>query len=153
MKFWDSSAIVPLLVQEAATAAATAYYSANPEMLAWWGTPLECTSALARLEREAKLARVGLSKAISQLAALQAAWHEIQPLDSVRATAQRLLRLHPLRAADSLQLAAALVACEHRPQSWDFVCLDARLCLAAEREGFRVIDAFELIEGGSATSE
>ncbi len=63
-------------------------------------------------------------------------------LDGVRLIAQRLLRLHPLRAADSLQLAAALLACEHRPQGWQFVCLDARLSLAAEREGFNVIGQF-----------
>lgn len=93
-------------------------------------------------EREAKLDSTEITRALGQLAALQAAWHEVQPLDSVRQIAQRLLRLHPLRAADSLQLAAALLVCEHRPKGWKFVCLDTRLSLAAEREGFRVIRSF-----------
>lgn len=48
----------------------------------------------------------------------------------------------PLHAADSLQLTAALFACEHRPQAWQFVCMDARLSLAAEREGFGVVRKF-----------
>lgn len=142
MRFWDSSAILPLLVEETSTPSALSFYTSNPEIVAWWGTPFECASALAKLEREAKLDSAGVTQALSQMAKLQAAWHEVQPLDSVRQVAQRLLRLHPLRAADSLQLAAALLACEHRPQGWQFVCLDARLSLAAEREGFSGIHQF-----------
>lgn len=131
-----------MLVEEASSLAALGYYETNPEIVAWWGTPVECASALARLEREARLDSTEITLALGQLTALQAAWHEVQPLDSVRQVAQRLLRLHPLRAADSLQLAAALLVCEHRPKGWQFVCLDARLSLAAEREGFRVIRNF-----------
>lgn len=142
MNFWDSSAILPLLVEEPTTPSALTYYADNPGIVAWWGTPVECASALARLEREARLDSVGVAQALGQLNTLQTAWNEVQPLDGARQIAQRLLRLHPLRAADSLQLAAALLACEHRPQGWQFVCLDARLGLAAEREGFRVIRNF-----------
>lgn len=139
MIFWDSSAILPLLATEASTPSALDYYGNHPEIVAWWGTPVECASALSRLEREGGLNSADVTRALAQLSALQAAWHEVQPLDGVRQIAQRLLRLHPLRAADTLQLAAALLACEHRPQGWQFVCLDARLSLAAEREGFDVI--------------
>lgn len=142
MIFWDSSAILPLLVEESSTPSALGYYGKHPGIVAWWGTPVECASALARLERETRLTSADVIQALDQLAALQAAWHEVQPLDGVRPIAQRLLRLHPLRAADSLQLAAALLVCEHRPQDWRFVCLDARLSLAAEREGFRVVRDF-----------
>lgn len=145
MKFWDSSAILPLLVRETSTPNALAYYESNPEMMVWWGSPVECVSALARLERENKLEPADITKAQAQLSTLLAAWHEVQPLDSVRQLSQRLLRLHPLRAADSLQLAAALVACQHKPQGTEFVCLDARLGLAAEREGFSVINRFSPI--------
>jgi hypothetical protein len=52
-----------------------------------------------------------------------------------------LLRTHALRAADSLQLAAALVAADHNPATLEIVCLDARLNVAAKREGFTVIDS------------
>lgn len=142
MRFWDSSAIIPLLVEEPTTSSATVYYQAQPEMVAWWGSTVECASALARLERQGHLDSASSTQAFRQLQCLHAAWNEIQPLDIVRTTAQRLVRVHSLRAADSLQLSAALVACDHRPQTWEFVCLDTRLCIAAEREGFRVIDNF-----------
>jgi predicted nucleic acid-binding protein len=142
MRFWDSSAIIPLLVEESTTGSMTAYYRAQPEMVAWWGSTVECASALARLEREGHFDTASSTQAFRQLQSLHAVWNEIQPLDIVRTTAQRLLRVHPLRAADSLQLSAALVACDHRPQTWEFVCLDARLCAAAEREGFKVINNF-----------
>ncbi len=142
MRFWDSSAILPLLVEERASARAVAYYEAHSDMVAWWGSPVECASALARLEREGALETRLVTQALVQLQALQGAWNEVQPLDIVRATAQRLLRVHSLRAADALQLSAALVAAEHRPRSWEFVCLDSRLSAAAEREGFRVVAEF-----------
>ena len=59
--------------------------------------------------------------------------------DPVRNIAQRLLRTHPLHSADSIQLAAAIVAAELEPASLEFVCLDDRLSEAAMREGFRVV--------------
>jgi len=43
------------------------------------------------------------------------AWHQIDPSDAIRETAIPFLRVHPLRAADALQLAAAFVAGEPRP--------------------------------------
>jgi hypothetical protein len=47
--------------------------------------------------------------------------------------------VHPLRAADSLQLAAAIIAAEREPTTLEFVSLDDRLGEAASREGFRVV--------------
>jgi predicted nucleic acid-binding protein len=138
MNFWDSSAILPLLVAESGTAEMRTLYEAHPEMVAWWGAPVECTSALARLEREGKLDATSVGRAQRQLKFLQDQWHEVQPVELVRQTAQRLLRVHPLRAADALQLASAVVVCDHRPQTWGFVCLDDRLSAAAEREGFQL---------------
>jgi hypothetical protein len=139
VNFWDSSAILPLLVSETGSAPLRALYDSEPEMIVWWCTPVECTSALARLEREGALEPAAMSAAIRQMGALAEQWHEIQPVDLVRRTAARLLRAHNLRAADSLQLAAAVVASEGRPEGLPFVCLDQRLGLAAEREGFAVL--------------
>jgi hypothetical protein len=144
MNFWDSSAILPLLVAEAITPAIQDLYTEQPEMVAWWGTPVECASALARLERDGQMDATSVSQAMRVLDQLGESWHEIQPVDTVRQMSRRLLRAHPLRAADSLQLAAALIACEHQPGSWQFICLDRRLGMAAEREGFRVVQEFPL---------
>ena len=108
MRFWDSSAIVPLLVPQTATKAIEALLSADSNMLVWWGTSVECVSALARLERERSLSPDDVGMAQRRLHALAQGWHEIQPHVKVRSNAERLLRVHPLRAADALQLAAAL---------------------------------------------
>jgi uncharacterized protein len=139
MRFWDSSAVIPLLVEEASSAAVRAAYVHDPDVLAWWATPVECVSAMARLEREAKLTAVSLTEALARLDELALAWHEVQPTDRVRQVATRLLRTHGIRAADAFQLAAAIGAAEDRPDSLPFVTLDGRLAEAAEREGFRVV--------------
>ena len=60
-------------------------------------------------------------------------------VDAVKARAKRLLGVHTLRAADALQLGAALTAASDDPLGWDLVCLDERLAEAARREGFAVL--------------
>jgi uncharacterized protein len=108
-------------------------------IIAWWGTDLECISALSRLEREQKIDNDSLTVAFDCLRSLRSSWNEIQPNDVVHENAGRLLRVHPLRTADSMQLAAAVVASNHLPATLDFVCNDKRLATAARKEGFRVL--------------
>lgn len=139
MRFWDASALIPLLVEEPGRERMLARLEEDGEVLSWWGTPVEIGSAMARREREKLLTSDEVSSTLAALRALAESWHEIVPSDSVRRTAQRLLRSHPLRAADSLQLAAALIAADHDPASLEIVCLDERLTLAARREGFTVL--------------
>ena len=136
MKFWDSSAIVPLLVAEAQTPWATALYRADPVQIVWWATEVECVSAIARLARSGTLRGPALTEATARLRELKSNWQEVQALDVVRESAPRLLRVHELRAANALQLAAAIIASQHRPASLEFVSLDARLNAAAAKEGF-----------------
>jgi predicted nucleic acid-binding protein len=135
VKFWDSSAVVPLLVDEDRTDLVVDKARQDPELAVWWGTAVECASALARLEREgASVERV--AAAFARLDELSQSWTEVEPSDEVRQTARRLLRVHPLRAADALQLAAAWVASERRPPTLEFVTFDDRVRLAALKEGF-----------------
>ncbi len=136
MKFWDSSALVPLLVRESRTTGLAAVYRQDPDIAAWWGTEVECSSAVARLERAGVLDADRTEEVLSRLDALRQRWQEIQPVADVKMTARRFLRVHPLRAADALQLAAAFIASERRPSTLGFVCLDSRLTDAARREGF-----------------
>ncbi len=140
MKFWDASAIVPLLVAEASTRRLQAIAARNSAMLVWWGSEVECVSALARLERDGALGPQAVIHALKRLRQLSAGWHEIDPSDAVREAAARFLRVHPLRAADALQLAAAFLGSERRPTSLELVTLDDRLATAARKEGFAVID-------------
>ena len=140
MRFWDASAIVPLLITEDSTRRLQALAARDPEMLVWWGSEVECVSALARLERNAMLDTPEAVLAFNRLKQLAAGWHEIDPSDIIRETAVRFLRVHPLRAADALQLAAAFIAAERRPSSLEMITLDDRLAGAAQKEGFAVID-------------
>lgn len=138
MRFWDSSAVVPLVLVEPGRDDLLGLLERDPVILVWWGTRVECTAALARREREGALAVVEAGVALERLRVLAGRWQEILPADAIRTTAERLLRVHPLRAGDSLQLAAAIVAAEHEPAALEFVSLDARLNEAASREGFPV---------------
>ena len=138
MRFWDASAIVPLLVAESSTRRLQALAAKNPAMLVWWGSKVECVSALARLERDGGLGQRGMRHALDRLSQLAAGWHEIDPSDAIREAAARFLRVHPLRASDALQLAAAYLAAERRPTSLELVTLDDRLAAAAQKEGFVV---------------
>ncbi len=141
MRFWDSSAVVPLLVGEAASDDMTAEYLRDPEMVVWWATTFECVSALARLERDGILEPSSMATAIQRLNSLDGAWREVQPTARVRQIAIRILRVHGVRSADALQLSAALAAAEDHPASLELVTLDHLIGRAAEREGFTVIGA------------
>jgi predicted nucleic acid-binding protein len=111
---------------------------ADPLMFVWWGTEIECASALARLERDGALDETAATEAFARLRALADSWHEVEATDHIRVLAVRLLRVHPLRAADALQLAAAYVAAEQLPSSLPLVTLDDQLATAARKEGFAV---------------
>jgi predicted nucleic acid-binding protein len=141
LRFWDASAIAPLVVAETSTAAIQAIAGDDPVMCVWWGTEVECVSAVARLEREQSLTASATTEALRRLDVLGQSWNEVQPTAAVRGIARRLLRVHALRSADALQLAAAVSAAEGVPTSLDVVTLDERLAGAARREGFTVHDA------------
>jgi predicted nucleic acid-binding protein len=105
----------------------------------WALSELEVRSALHRLAREARLDRDELRTAIRRTEAMFPRFHEVAMLDSVRERASRLLGGHALTAADSLQLASALVVVGERVREVPFVTADDRLATAAEKEGFDVL--------------
>jgi uncharacterized protein len=98
------------------------------------------SSAIARLRRQGDLNDREKGGALSRLDVLAHSWREILPTDRLRERATELLDQYELRAADSLQLAAALVWCHERPSRRHFLCADRRLLDAARAEGFSVID-------------
>ncbi|MCC7040200.1 MAG: type II toxin-antitoxin system VapC family toxin [Burkholderiales bacterium] len=138
MRFWDASAIVPLLVEEMRTAMTAALFEEDREFALWWATPVECASALTRLVREKRLDEADLDVAFARLDAIVECGVMIEATQAVRAEARRLVRVHPLRAADALQLAAAIQLRGVPTFQPQFVTYDARLALAARREGFTV---------------
>ena len=138
MRFWDASGIVPLLVRQARTREMEHLLAQDPDMVTWWGTPVECLSALMRLVREGRLTDDAVRDAERRLHELRDGWGEVLPGEACRRTAERMLRVHALRAADAMQLAAALIAADHDPSRLEVVCLDQRLSDAGRKEGFRL---------------
>ena len=139
MNFWDTSALGALSVDEPRRQTALRVLEADERIVVWWGTAIEYVAAISRRERDGSLKPDEVTEHLGRLTALSQVWYEVQPSRRLKVVAQRLLRVHPLRAADSLQLAAALVAAEDDPSSLGFVCFDARLNQAASREGFAIL--------------
>jgi predicted nucleic acid-binding protein len=138
VRFWDASAIVALCVAEDGTDSMDELLGQDPEIAVWWATPVECASALARRRREGRLSPAAEHAAHEVLDTLAATWYEVQAGFLVRSHALRLLRVHPLRAADSRQLAAALVWGGF-PPAGAMVTLDDRLGEVARLEGLDVL--------------
>lgn len=141
MRFWDASAVVPLVVAETSTPTLRALMLEDAQMAVWALTPLEVLSALWRRRRLAELELRAQASAEKTLLELEAAWSTVADVAHVVRRARRLLTTHPLRAADAAQLAAALLACDEHPDLLPFVTLDERLAEAARREGFAVLPA------------
>ncbi len=116
-----------------------ALLTSDPDQVVWWGTPIECISALSRRAREGVLTPLGEAWARVPLFYLSQSWNEVQPSGRLRTLAERFLAVHPLKAADALQLAAAFVWCAGQTQDREFVCLDRQLRTAASAEGFTVL--------------
>lgn len=138
MIFWDSSAIVPLVLSESNTDRLERVLKEDRDMVVWWGTALECLSAVARAERNGEVKVPEADRGRAGLSTLRGGWTEITPSEEVRERAETLLLRHPLTAADALQLAAALTWAEGRPGDNAFLTLDRRLASAARGEGFRL---------------
>lgn len=139
MRFWDTSALVPLLVEEPSSGAARFALVDDPRIVVWWATAVECVSAISRRERTEPGSGAQAARAHVTLERLAGEWAETPPTEQLRDDARRLVRVHDLRAADAFQLAAARIAADADPGTLPFVTLDDRLALAASREGFPIL--------------
>ena len=136
--FWDSSALIPLCVQEQTSNHAKSLAKQFAPVV-WWATAVEIHSAVARLHRAGELNNAAKQAALNRLLVISQGWREILPSDKLRDQAETLLDTYPMRAADSLQLAAAMVWCQQKPARRTFISGDVRLCEAAAEAGFTVI--------------
>lgn len=109
------------------------------DIAVWWGTWAECAVAVSRLKREKGFDDETEDNARTRLDQLADDWYEVEPTDDLRLLAMIVSRDHHLKAADCLQLAAALRWCEGVTESAGFVSLDSRLRRAAQDEGFVVL--------------
>lgn len=139
MRFWDSSALVPLLVVQTSSPKVDQWLSEDPEVAIWTLTPIELAAALMRLVREGALNEPESVRAETRIDELMQTCHTIVDLEDVKLQARRLLRVHALRAADALQLGAACEWAGGRPTGRVLHTFDGRLARAARREGFTVV--------------
>jgi predicted nucleic acid-binding protein len=139
LKFWDTSAIIPLCIEEQATKIVKDISEKDGAIVVWWGSIVECHSAFGRLRRDGFLNPAEETEVLAILWQLAGVWTEIEPSDDLREITRRLIQNYPLRAADSLQLAAAIVWTNKAPRGHEFVCLDSRLRSAAHTEGFTIL--------------
>lgn len=135
--FWDSSALIPLCILQTQTAGAKALYK-RFGIVVWWATPVEIVSGLTRLQRMGEIDRNHFSIGKQRAQDLSNIWDSLEPSSTTLTQACSLLEAHPLRAADALQLAAALENCEHIPVGNVFVTADLRQAEAARLCGFSV---------------
>lgn len=137
MRYWDTSALVPLVVTEDETERVRALLDERRAIVTWALTSVEFASAIERRARQGELDAQGRRQALARLRDLAEVWDEITSVDLVRRRALAVLARHELRAADAVQLGAALVVADELGGVIDFVCLNGRLADAADREGLR----------------
>jgi len=126
------------MVVEAGSARVRKWFDSDSEIIVWTLTRVELLSAIARRRRKESRSAAMLTVARRNILRAWDGWSEITTVELVRRHAERLVESYPLRAADALQLGAALIAAEGDPANLDLVTLDRNLADAAEREGFAV---------------
>ena len=139
MKYWDASALVPIFVDEPRTSVVRRLLQDDSRVITWLWSRTELVSAIERRVRDGSLPRVERRGFLDKISTFASGWEEVSDSSAVSLRANMLLAIHPLRSVDAGQLAAAILAQAQLSKSLDFVCLDKRLCSAAEREGFRVL--------------
>ena len=138
MKFWDTSALIPLIVDEPATPDVSRLLADDHDVVVWMLTSVELLSTLGRLGRAVPDLADLLPGVRLDALDLFRQWAAVTHVEGVRRRAERLVGVHPLTAADAMQLGAALLASGDRPETLDFVTLDRPLGRCAQLEGFRV---------------
>jgi len=139
MIFWDTSALIHLLIDQGRSGEMARLYAGDAAIAAWWGVSVEAASAIERLKREGDLSADEEARAYRKLLKLSMEWHEAEPSNAVRDLARQLLARHAIRGADALQLAAALTLRELDPDNFRFAAIDSQLARAALREGLFVV--------------
>lgn len=139
MRFWDSSALTSLAIEEPRSGRCRDLARTDSSIVVWALSRTEVISAICRKLRQNEMNTLAARMALRRLDRMSAAWTEVDALVLVRERAERLLATHPLHAADSLQLAAALVLVDDRPRRFPFVTADNTLAESADKEGFEVI--------------
>ena len=85
MRFWDTSAIIPLCIEEQETRSIQNIAKRDGMIVVWWGSIVECYSAFGRLRRDGFLKPKEESLSLGVLSQLAGVWTEIEPSDEIQA--------------------------------------------------------------------
>ena len=138
MKFWDTSALVPLILDEPMSQRMRSVFGNDPEIVTSAFTSVEIASAVWRRRHAGKISVAAHQDADILFANLSTSWSEHPVTEDAIHAAIGAMSRHALRAGDALQLGAALVAAGDATKPY-FVTLDEDLAAAARAEGFPVI--------------
>src|ERR687888_509376 len=97
-----------LFVAEPQSRAAARRLNDDPDVVVWTLTRVEISAALARRRRAEPGAARRLRMARRQFLETWERWSEVTALDLVRRRAERIVEIHPPRAADALQIGPAV---------------------------------------------
>ena len=91
MRFWDTSALVPLVVAEDETQRMRSLLEEDPHIITWAWTSVEFASAVERRARQGELNREHRRDALSRFADLAEIWDEVTDVLAVRRYALAVL--------------------------------------------------------------
>lgn len=140
MRYYDTSALVKQYLQEAGSKLVLELLKSGEKVYTASLTYAETHAAFSRRTREGRLTRETTKRLALRFDKDWESYDIVVLSESVFRLARQMLYRHPLRSADAIHLASALLLARTSPRSsWSFVCADGRLCDAAKSEGFQPI--------------
>lgn len=140
MRYYDTSALVKQYLQEPGSKLVLELLKSGEKVYTASLTYAETHAAFSRRTREGRLTRETTKRLALRFDKDWESYDIVVLSENVFRLARQMLYRHPLRSADAIHLASALLLARTSPRSsWSFVCADGRLCDAAKSEGFQPI--------------
>ena len=140
MRYYDTSALVKQYLEEAGSKLVLELLKSGEKVYTASLTYAETHAAFSRRTREGRLTRETTKRLALRFDKDWESYDSVVLSENVFRLARQMLYRHPLRSADAIHLASALLLARTSPRSsWSFVCADGRLCDAAKSEGFQPI--------------
>jgi predicted nucleic acid-binding protein len=140
VRYFDTSALVKQYLQEAGSKTVLGLLKTGEKVYTASLTYAETHAAFSRRTREGRLTRETTRKLALRFDKDWESYDIVILSENVLSLTRQMLYRYPLRSADAIHLASALLLARTSPTvRWAFVCADGRLCDAAEAEGFQPI--------------
>ncbi|HUP23399.1 MAG TPA: type II toxin-antitoxin system VapC family toxin [Thermoanaerobaculia bacterium] len=137
--FLDASALVKRYVEEDRSCVVREVFQVGVPVAISRQSIAEVATALCRRCRDGDLLPADRDAVLDALALDESTFHVVELTDDVTRESIQLLRRHPLRAGDAVQLASCVVLARELGTELRFVAFDDSLSRAARSEGLTVI--------------